>query len=146
MTNFTPGATGSIADSTQLLADEAAEHGGRPQSAWRLMLPTMTRWLAVGLVLVVGIVLYGLIAPLLVGDPDVISDVGLSGPSSEHLLGTTQTGQDVLSQLGGAEQVRTAGWGQSDLADRLGVAHERRAGDGPHPDRDDDPDADHQLR
>ena len=40
-----------------------------------------------------------LIAPLLVGDPDVISDVGLSAPSSEHLLGTTQTGQDIWAQL-----------------------------------------------
>jgi len=89
----------SIANSTQLLADEAAELGDRPKPAWQLMLPTMTAWLAVGLVLVVGITLYGFIAPHLVGDPDAISDIGLSGPSSENLLGTTQTGQDVFAQL-----------------------------------------------
>lgn len=99
MTNITPEAAPSIANSTQLLAEKAAELGDRPKPAWRLMLPTMTPWLAVGLVLVVGIVLYGFIAPFLVGDPDAISDVGLSAPSSKYLLGTTQTGQDVFAQL-----------------------------------------------
>jgi peptide/nickel transport system permease protein len=99
MTNLTPEATPSVADSTRLLANEAAELGDRPKPAWRLMLPTMTWWLGIGLTLVVGIMLYGFIAPFLVGDPDVISDVGRSGPSSEHLLGTTQTGQDIFAQL-----------------------------------------------
>src|SRR3954447_5653370 len=99
MTNITPDAAPSIADSTELLAQEAAAQGDRPRPAWRLMLPTMTPWLALGIVLVVGIMLYGLIAPYLVQDPDAISDIGLSPPSSEHLLGTTQTGQDVFAQL-----------------------------------------------
>jgi peptide/nickel transport system permease protein len=99
MTNLTPEAAPSIADSTQLLAAEASDQGDRPKPAWQLMLPTMTGWLAVGLVLVISILLYGFIAPHLVGDPDVISDIGLSGPSSEHLLGTTQTGQDLSAQL-----------------------------------------------
>lgn len=71
----------------------------RPRSAWRLMLPTMTWWLGIGLTLVVVISLYGLIAPFLVGDPDAISDVGLAKPSADHLLGTTQTGQDIFAQL-----------------------------------------------
>ncbi|NAZ84265.1 ABC transporter permease subunit, partial [Kineococcus sp. R8] len=34
-----------------------------------------------------------------VQDPSRVSDVGLTGPSAEHWLGTTQTGQDVLAQL-----------------------------------------------
>jgi peptide/nickel transport system permease protein len=99
MTNITPEVAPSVANSTQLLAEEAAGLGDQPKPAWRLMLPTLTPWLAVGLGLVGSIMLFGFIAPFLVGDPDAISDVGLSGPSSRHLLGTTQTGQDVFSQL-----------------------------------------------
>ncbi|GAA1875224.1 ABC transporter permease [Myceligenerans crystallogenes] len=81
-------------------------HPGRPPRTWRLMspglralLPTMTPWLAAGLVLVVGVTLFGLLGPLLVGDPREIRDLGLAPPSAEFLLGTTQTGQDVLAQL-----------------------------------------------
>jgi ABC-type dipeptide/oligopeptide/nickel transport system permease subunit len=99
MTNITPAATPSIADSTQLLAGEAAELGDRPKPAWRLMLPSMTWWLAVGLTLVGAITLYAVVAPLFVGDPDVISDIGLTGPSADYWLGTTQTGQDIFAQL-----------------------------------------------
>jgi peptide/nickel transport system permease protein len=99
MTNITPGVQPAIADSTELLAGEAAELGDKPKAAWRLMLPTMTPWLAVGLFLVVGIMLYGFIAPYFVGDPNAIADIGLTGPSSNHVLGTTQTGQDVFYQL-----------------------------------------------
>ncbi|GAA3601525.1 hypothetical protein GCM10022223_16550 [Kineosporia mesophila] len=65
----------------------------------RSLLPTMTPWLAVGLTLVVAIGLFGAFGPFFVGDPDAINDIGLSGPSGANLLGTTQTGQDVLSQL-----------------------------------------------
>jgi peptide/nickel transport system permease protein len=99
MTNLTPETGPSIASSTDLLADEAAALGDKPKPAWQLMLPTLTWWLITGLVLVLGILVYGFVAPLLVGDPDAISDIGLSGPSSGHLLGTTQTGQDVFAQL-----------------------------------------------
>jgi len=71
----------------------------RSRSAWRSMLPTMTPWLAIGLVLVLGIIAFGAFAPFFTGDPTTIRDIGLTPPSSEHLLGTTQTGQDVLAQL-----------------------------------------------
>ncbi|WP_337062595.1 ABC transporter permease [Kineococcus sp. G2] len=90
---------------TQPLTEPVAERppqarpATRPKAAWRLMLPTMTPWLATGLTLVAGIALFGLLAPLLVGDPDRIRDVGLTGPSGELWLGTTQTGQDVFAQL-----------------------------------------------
>jgi len=71
----------------------------RPIPAWRMLVPTMTPWLAVGLALVAGICLFGLLGPLFVGDPDTIRDVGLAGPTGELWLGTTQTGQDVFAQL-----------------------------------------------
>ncbi|WP_432496855.1 ABC transporter permease [Kineococcus auxinigenes] len=79
--------------------EPAAGSTGRPGAAWRAMLPTMTPWLATGLVLVGGIVAFGVLAPFFVGDPDAIRDVGLTGPSPELWLGTTQTGQDVFAQL-----------------------------------------------
>ncbi|GAA4975695.1 ABC transporter permease [Actinoplanes utahensis] len=65
----------------------------------RVTLPPLTAKLATGLIIGAAIVLFGLIGPLLVQDPSRVSDVGLAGPSAEHLLGTTQTGQDVLAQL-----------------------------------------------
>jgi peptide/nickel transport system permease protein len=101
MTNLNPEVTPTIGDPSHLQpsAGEVVDLDQKPRPAWQLLLPTMTGWLALGLVLVGGIVLYGIVAPMLVGDPDAISDIGLSGPSSEHLLGTTQTGQDVWAQL-----------------------------------------------
>ncbi|MGX7826638.1 dipeptide/oligopeptide/nickel ABC transporter permease/ATP-binding protein [Actinokineospora sp. 24-640] len=69
------------------------------RSGWRAMLPSWSPRLGVGLGLVGAITLFGLVGPLLVGDPAAIRDLGLSSPSGAHLLGTTQTGQDVLAQL-----------------------------------------------
>ncbi|HEY0237041.1 MAG TPA: hypothetical protein VGC37_00205, partial [Friedmanniella sp.] len=99
MTNLTPATEPDIAQSTEQLARASADEGRERTSSWRLMLPTMTPWLAVGIVLVLGIALFGIIGPSLVGDPSTIRDIGLTGPSGDHLLGTTQTGQDVLAQL-----------------------------------------------
>ena len=65
----------------------------------RVTLPPMTAKLATGLVIGGAILLFGLLGPLLVQDPSTVSDIGLAGPSAGHLLGTTQTGQDVLAQL-----------------------------------------------
>lgn len=55
--------------------------------------------LVVGLAIILAIVLFGIFGPLLLGSPLSIRDVGLSAPSAEFPLGTTQTGQDVLAQL-----------------------------------------------
>ncbi|QZN87184.1 ABC transporter permease [Cellulomonas sp. C5510] len=99
MTNLTPATEPDILEATEQRAEAEAAGGHRRQSSWRLMLPTMTPWLAVGIVLVLGIAVFGIIGPSLVGDPSTIRDIGLTGPSGEHPLGTTQTGQDVLSQL-----------------------------------------------
>jgi peptide/nickel transport system permease protein len=59
----------------------------------------MTGKLAAGLAIAVPIALFGLLGPLVVQDPLRVDDIGLTPPSADHLLGTTQTGQDVLAQL-----------------------------------------------
>jgi peptide/nickel transport system permease protein len=99
MTNVAPDTTTTVVDSTSQLAAEAADLGKPRRSAWRLMLPTMTPWLAAGLGLVGLIALFGIVGPFFVQDPTAIRDIGLTGPSAQHWLGTTQTGQDVFAQL-----------------------------------------------
>ncbi len=99
MTDPTPASDPPADAAAEALARTAAQDGEPARSGWRMLLPTMTPWLALGLTLVVGITLFGLIGPLLVGDPQQIRDQGLTGPSLEFPLGTTQTGQDVLAQL-----------------------------------------------
>lgn len=72
----------------------------RPKRAGlRPMLPTLTPSLAIGGAMTLAIVLFGIIAPFFGQDPRAVSNIGLTAPSSDHLLGTTQTGQDVLAQL-----------------------------------------------
>jgi peptide/nickel transport system permease protein len=92
MTNLKPAPEAAAA------ADPAPD-AAPARAGWRSLLPTMTPWLAIGLFLIAGIALFGLLGPLFVGDPQQIRDMGLTGPSAEFLLGTTQTGQDVLAQL-----------------------------------------------
>lgn len=99
MTNLSPRTEPTVADSTMTLATARAERGKPPRSAWRMMLPTMTPWLAFGLILIGGITLFGVLGPFFVQDPTTIRDTGLQPPSAEHILGTTQTGQDVFAQL-----------------------------------------------
>jgi ABC-type dipeptide/oligopeptide/nickel transport system ATPase component/ABC-type dipeptide/oligopeptide/nickel transport system permease subunit len=68
----------------------------RLRNGWRV------RWspkLAVGSAMILAITLFGLVGPLLVGDPDRIDNIGLTSPGRGHVLGTTQTGQDVLAQI-----------------------------------------------
>ncbi len=55
--------------------------------------------LLAGLLIGGAILLFGLIGPFLTQDPRLVNDIGLAGPSADHWLGTTQTGQDVLAQL-----------------------------------------------
>ncbi|KQQ10198.1 ABC transporter permease [Rathayibacter sp. Leaf296] len=99
MTNLAPSSDTVVVDATEQLATVEAAKGRSPRPAWRMMLPTPTPWLIIGLALVLGVALFGLVGPLLVSDPTTIRDIGLTGPSAEHWLGTTQTGQDVLAQL-----------------------------------------------
>ncbi|UCM91367.1 dipeptide/oligopeptide/nickel ABC transporter permease/ATP-binding protein [Streptomyces marincola] len=69
------------------------------ESGMRALLPSWSPKLGIGLALVLGIVLFGALGPMLVGDPDAINSIGMTEPSGDYWLGTTQTGQDVLAQL-----------------------------------------------
>jgi len=54
----------------------------------------------IGMVIVGIFCVLAIIGPLIAPyDPSAVSTGGLRGPSPEHWLGTTQTGQDILSQL-----------------------------------------------
>jgi len=54
---------------------------------------------SIGAVIVLAFVLIGVLGPFLLGDPDAPVGIPLQPPSSEHWLGTTGQGQDVLAQL-----------------------------------------------
>ncbi|UOE43044.1 ABC transporter permease [Agromyces larvae] len=98
MTNIQTDAAAAVGAAPDL--DElAADSPQRSRSAWRLMLPTPTPALITGLSLIGAIVLFGLLGPFFVGDPSAIRDIGMTPPSAEFWLGTTQTGQDVFAQL-----------------------------------------------
>jgi peptide/nickel transport system permease protein len=99
MTNLTPTTEPSVAAADEALAATAREEGRKPRAGWRAMLPTMTPSLVIGFGIVAVIVLFGLLGPLLVQDPNAVRNTGLQPPGNGHLFGTTQTGQDVLAQL-----------------------------------------------
>jgi peptide/nickel transport system permease protein len=59
----------------------------------------LTPKFVIGAGIVIAIVLFGIIGPFITQDPRAISNVGLTAPSGQHWLGTTQIGQDILAQL-----------------------------------------------
>jgi peptide/nickel transport system permease protein len=70
----------------------------RAHALWRIVTPN--RKATVGICLVLFFVLVGLIGPLFIHtDPSAFSNDVLVPPSTAHWLGTTQTGQDVFSQI-----------------------------------------------
>lgn len=72
-------------------------------SAWdsvKRVLPERSPRLVAGLVIVGIVILIAVFVPLFSQDPDAINNIGLTPPSAKHLLGTTQSGQDVFAQLG----------------------------------------------
>ncbi|MGP5670696.1 ABC transporter permease [Brachybacterium alimentarium] len=97
------------------LSAESATVAATARSPWYLRLPVVSHlrrsvglqrgMLVTGLVLVIGLLLTALFAPLLA--PYGFADTGVDGvkfggqqpPSAEHLLGTTVTGFDVLSRV-----------------------------------------------
>jgi len=99
MTNLTPTTEPSVATADEALAATAREEGRKPRAGWRAMLPSLTPSLVIGFTIVAVIVLFGLLGPLLVQDPNAVRNTGLQPPGNGHLFGTTQTGQDVLAQL-----------------------------------------------
>jgi peptide/nickel transport system permease protein len=86
----------SIATQDPALAAEEAKQISRRR---RRTLPPMTPKLAIGLSITAAITIFGIVGPWLVGDPSEVRNIGLTPPSSEFWLGTTQTGQDVFAQL-----------------------------------------------
>lgn len=82
------------APGTSVLVTAADRRGGM-----RALLPRLTPKLTVGIVLVVAIVLFAIIAPLVTQNPRDSQNAALAPPSAEHLLGTTKLGYDVLAQL-----------------------------------------------
>jgi peptide/nickel transport system permease protein len=70
-----------------------------PASARRPRIIRRSAKLFTGLTLVGIFLVVGIIGPFFVHGQNDISDVGLTGPSSQHWLGTTNTGQDVVKQL-----------------------------------------------
>jgi peptide/nickel transport system permease protein len=87
--------------STVALDDlEPAVAPSAKRSSLAALLPTMSPKLIVGLVIGAVIVLWAIVGPPVVGDPDAISTLAFAHPGTRgHLLGTTQTGQDVWSQI-----------------------------------------------
>ncbi len=84
---------GTITDVDVLVPEAAAK--GRPWS-WA----GRSRWVTAGLIIFGVFLILAIFGPTLAPyDPSAIGPLVLSPPSAAHLLGTTQTGQDVLSQL-----------------------------------------------
>jgi len=85
-----PGGGAPVAQSTLF--------AGRLRDIWRLV--TLNRKVAFGASIVAFFVLIAIFGPLLVhGDPNALGPDTLVGPSSTHWFGTTQTGQDVFTQV-----------------------------------------------
>ena len=69
----------------------------RLRDLWRLI--TLNRKVSFGLIIVVFFLLVAIFGPLILRqDPNTFSTDILQPPSAAHWLGTTQTGQDVLTQ------------------------------------------------
>ncbi|HEY2505875.1 MAG TPA: ABC transporter permease [Streptosporangiaceae bacterium] len=83
---------------TAVSADVRSQKPAARSGVWAWL--RRSRWVTAGLILLgifVVIAIFGsTIAP---DDPSAIGLQSLAPPSAHHLLGTTQTGQDVLSQL-----------------------------------------------
>lgn len=84
---------------TAAIAEVATTPPRTAHSSLRRLLPSRSPKLTVGLVLAGLIILWGIIGPFLVGDPNAISTLMNQPPSLQHWLGTTQTGQDVWAQV-----------------------------------------------
>lgn len=65
----------------------------------RGVLPTRSPKFVTGLVLVLSIVLFAIIAPMFSQNPRSTDNPALQPPSAEHWLGTTKLGNDMFAQL-----------------------------------------------
>lgn len=112
------GARPTSADVDQLAPGATAPGGFRPH--WRRHLPFKA---VLGLGLLGVFVLMAIIGPMVAPyDPSAIGPDVLAPPSAAHLLGTTNTGQDVLSQLlVGSRVTLLVGFGAGAVATVLSV-------------------------
>ncbi|MGF3056639.1 ABC transporter permease [Microbacterium sp. YY-01] len=81
-------------NTTVLATSKAKSRGGI-----RALLPTLNGKFLVGLILVGATVLFAIIAPFFTQNPRFSGNAPLLPPSSDHILGTTKLGYDVLAQL-----------------------------------------------
>jgi oligopeptide/dipeptide ABC transporter ATP-binding protein len=101
--------------------EAAADPAQGAARLWRRLLrsPLTVTGLVITLAFLVLAVLAPWISPY---DPSAVSDTTLAGPSGAHWLGTTQNGQDVLSQmLYGARASMAVGFGAAVLTTALSV-------------------------
>jgi len=101
---------------------------GRARMPRRLPWPAAQRFLsnrkaAIGVALVLGLILMGILAPILTTiSPQAQMFVPLKAPSAEHLLGTTAQGQDVWSQfVWGTRASLTVGFAAGLMATAIAV-------------------------
>ncbi|MFH0245380.1 dipeptide/oligopeptide/nickel ABC transporter permease/ATP-binding protein [Streptomyces sp. HK10] len=101
MTNTNPPAgAADAAPDTPAGTTGASPAPPRPGAGgWRSLVPRWSPRLGIGLGLVGAIALFGILGPMLTGDPDAIRNISMTPPGGEFWLGTTQTGQDVLALL-----------------------------------------------
>lgn len=112
----TPGSESPSAPSASLIEDIVSSSEAQPvetpfgqgrnlsplarrwNTLWRIF--TLNRKAMAGICIVLFFVLVALLGPLFIRtDPSELSDDALVPPSATHWLGTTQTGQDIFSQL-----------------------------------------------
>lgn len=91
----TPGATTPGATTP----DAVTPPKRRQRGGLRAMLPRRSGKLTVGIVFVLSIIAFGVAGPWFTQNPRNSHNPALEAPSSEHLLGTTKLGFDVLAQL-----------------------------------------------
>lgn len=90
----------SATNSSAAVARSQAKRHRSALDSLKRVLPERSAKLTAGLTIVIAMVLFAIIVPIFTKDPNKINDIGLSAPSAQHWLGTTQSGQDVFTQLG----------------------------------------------
>lgn len=81
------------------VVDAATQPGGRANRTGWLSGALRSRYVVAGLVIIGVFTLVAVVGPYLVGDPNAFGAPQLVPPGGRHWLGTTQTGQDVFTQL-----------------------------------------------
>ncbi|HEX5496218.1 MAG TPA: ABC transporter permease [Mycobacteriales bacterium] len=93
------GPSGRPGPAATATADPGPVRTGARRRAWWRGGPRRSGKLTAGLAVVAFFVLVGALGPLFVAHPNQVGGDQLAAPSGAHLLGTTDTGQDVFGQL-----------------------------------------------